>query len=914
MQMVRSWKFVDDDGSFEIESPNQTNYLYFPLVNEAGMMSVVSPMLQGDIKAGQHEFLTPPVSVGDLITNSAGRKFWLRFSDGSVWSAAGNSLLQNVNNHQAEEVVSLRAGFLWHELTRENKTLGIRSRICNFVPPSRDKVELMRVRITNISDNPISFSSTAALPMYARSADNLRDHRHVTSLLNKIECNDFGVAVKPTLSFDERGHKPNQTTYLVIGVDENGTPPIRFTPVFDDFVGEGGNMNWPDAVVLPAQNLARAGDVFEGYEAVGSLHFAEQALAPGGFCDFYLVMGIFPSEYDPSKLINKYSNPEKHQKWLKKTKKYWNVIHQNFSIQTRNQDFDLWMKWVSVQPTLRRLFGNSFLPYHDYGRGGRGWRDLWQDILALMITQGESVESLLFGNFAGIRLDGSNATIIGDNPGEFKADRNNIPRIWMDHGAWPLLTILYYIDQSGDLEFLLREQEYFKDHLVFRSLGIDEDWDPTSGTTQLTSDGKIYMGTVLEHLLIQPLTAFFNTGENNLIRLEGADWNDGLDMADERGESVAFSALYAGNLSELSKLVRKLGKLGVETVELAKELETLLDSLQNQVDYDSTNAKQRQLQAYLKTVSHTVSGEKVLVPLEDLANDLKIKADWLKTYISKNEWITNQEGFGWFNGYYDNDGQQLEGDHPLGVRMTLTGQVFTLMCRVADDEQAVSIIQAAKRYLLDTDVGGYRLNTNFFDVLTNMGRLFGFAFGHKENGAMFSHMAVMYAYALYERGFASEGYQVLKGIFEQSINFPVSRMYPGVPEYFDARGRGVYPYLTGAASWYIFTLLTMSFGVRGSIGDLEIDPKLVRDQFGEDGKVSIRTRFADRDLWITFHNPLDLEFGAYSVGQVIINGEELPEESKSGRYRIPRSRITSLKIDQTHCISIILNKKTDDRT
>jgi len=32
-----------------------------------------------------------------------------------------------------------------------------------------------------------------------------------------------------------------------------------------------------------------------------------------------------------------------------------------------------------------------------------------------------------YDNFAGVRIDGSNATIVGRQPGEFKADRNNIP-------------------------------------------------------------------------------------------------------------------------------------------------------------------------------------------------------------------------------------------------------------------------------------------------------------------------------------------------------------------------------------------------------------------------------------------------------------------------------------------------------
>ena len=162
------------------------------------------------------------------------------------------------------------------------------------------------------------------------------------------------------------------------------------------------------------------------------------------------------------------------------------------------------------------MFGNSFLPYHDYGQRGRGWRDLWQDILALLIMETGQVDHLLFENFAGVRMDGSNATIIGGHPGEFKADRNNIPRVWMDHGAWPLLTTQLYIDQTGDLAFLLRDQEYFKDHLVERAQSIDQDWEPIQGTQQHTSMGELYQGTILEHLLVQHLTAFFNVGEHNI--------------------------------------------------------------------------------------------------------------------------------------------------------------------------------------------------------------------------------------------------------------------------------------------------------------------------------------------------------------------------------------------------------------
>ena len=66
--MTQTWHFIDDNGAFELEAPHRNSYLYFPLVNEAGMMSSITPLLHGDIKTDQNHFLLSPVSVDDLHT------------------------------------------------------------------------------------------------------------------------------------------------------------------------------------------------------------------------------------------------------------------------------------------------------------------------------------------------------------------------------------------------------------------------------------------------------------------------------------------------------------------------------------------------------------------------------------------------------------------------------------------------------------------------------------------------------------------------------------------------------------------------------------------------------------------------------------------------------------------------------
>lgn len=50
-----------------------------------------------------------------------------------------------------------------------------------------------------------------------------------------------------------------------------------------------------------------------------------------------------------------------------------------------------------------------------------------------------------------------------------------------------------------------------------------------------------------------------------------------------------------------------------------------------------------------------------------------------------------------------------------------------------------------------------------------MGRMFGFAYGEKENGAVFSHMTVMYANALYKRGYVEEGYKALQTLADTAL-------------------------------------------------------------------------------------------------------------------------------------------------
>ena len=887
-------RFTDEYGSFVLENAGAYRGLYFPLAGQTGLKSAVSPYLAGDAKTDQNHFLLPPVSIGELFSSRLGRNFWCVPDQGAPWSAVGSSAAQTALMGTArEESCTLEGGYMWQRVCRTGSVFC--AQILSFVLPEGDG-EVHQVRVTNVADSPVTFTPVAAVPIYGRSADNLRDHRHVTSLLHRIAVTEYGVTVTPTLCFDERGHQPGDSTYAVLGMDGGGAPPVRFYPEQDGFAGPGGTLEWPQALLKNDPGV-EPGYTVAGQEALGGLRFAAVTLAPGQSWEYTLVLSVTGRDQRLPTPPERFGDSGGVYRAWERLKALWQG-EVNIRFHTGDRDFDGFMAWVAFQPELRRIFGCSFLPHHDYGRGGRGWRDLWQDCLALLLMRPEPVRQMLLANFAGVRIDGTNATIIGEGPGQFKADRNAITRVWMDHGVWPMMTTALYIDQTGDLAILDEPQRYFKDRQVKRGAAVDGRWDPED-SWQLDETGAVYQGTVLEHLLVQNLTAFWEVGEHNHLRLRDADWNDALDMAGQRGESVAFASAYAKNLLDLAGLIQARADRGQNKILLLEQMLPLLEG--GRELYGSVPAKTQLLERYLDGCTHAVSGRRAELDAASLAASLREKGDWLLQHIRRTEWVTDSRGHGWFNGYYDNDGLPLEGERDGVSRMMLTSQVFAVMAGAATQEQVRAICDSADAYLYDGACGGYRLNTPF---ASSMGRMFGFAYGEKENGAVFSHMAVMFANALYRRGFARQGFKSLESLYRQAMDFDRSQILPGLPEYFGRGGRGLYHYLTGAASWYLLTAVAEVFGVRGRLGALEVAPQLMPEQFDSAGLARLELSFAGQQMDICIHNPGRRQPEQYRICAAALDGA--PVSLTDGRLLLPRRTLQALDQQRVHRLDVHL--------
>ena len=326
------------------------------------------------------------------------------------------------------------------------------------------------------------------------------------------------------------------------------------------------------------------------------------------------------------------------------------------------------------------------------------------------------------------------------------------------------------------------------------------------------------------------MTNSLNLGEKGFVRLEDADWNDGLDMAKEKGETIAFTHFYLNNLKILNSYLSRY-----QEVELFPSLYELI-----------TSKNKDKLNMFFDKVANFNENSK-FYETKDIINHINIHIKYLenklKTIVMKN---------GALQSYIDNDGEFLDKD-----TVSLTGQAMALLNKTVKPSCALNIAKTTKKHLYNPNCGGYHLNENYNEIKLNMGRAYGFSYNHKENGAVFSHMALMYAKGLFNYELSDYGREALYAIINRA-KAKTSNVALGIPEYFTEKGEGKYLYLTGSATWLLLVLKESLFGIKYINGCTYIKPQLKGEDF-IDGKLTLETIHYGKKTTFKFINPNSLD-------------------------------------------------------
>ncbi len=215
----------------------------------------------------------------------------------------------------------------------------------------------------------------------------------------------------------------------------------------------------------------------------------------------------------------------------------------------------------------------------------------------------------------------------------------------------------------------------------------------------------------------------------------------------------------------------------------------------------------------------------------DLALQHHMNANTLNNAVNQHCW----DGSWYSRGISDED-------TPFGVSSDVEGKIYlnpqswSLLSGAADLKQEQSIKQAVEE-ILETPFGVMMLGPSYTHMHEHIGRLTQKFPGSAENGSVYNHAAIFYAYSLFERGDADSAFALMRKMLPsreradllrrgQLPNF-IPNYYRGAFHQFpEAAGQSSQLFNTGTVAWFYRTLIDGLLGLRGCGAGIGIRPAL----------------------------------------------------------------------------------------
>lgn len=234
--------------------------------------------------------------------------------------------------------------------------------------------------------------------------------------------------------------------------------------------------------------------------------------------------------------------------------------------------------------------------------------------------------------------------------------------------------------------------------------------------------------------------------------------------------------------------------------------------------------------------------------------------------------------YGW-DGKWMRRGYTDEG-RPFGTRTDREGKIFVnsqswgMMAGVMSPLQVKSTIRSVERMLM-SDSGPMTLAPAFTKMRHDIGKLTQKIPGWNENGSVYCHAAVFYAYALYCVREREKAFRVVRTLLPGGYRNTVARTGQAplyIPNFYRGTGAGrnagksSHSPNTGTVSWYYRTVIEQLLGLRAERNVLVVDPQLPRQW----KNISVRRRWRGADFDIRIKNT-----GRAGRCIVVLDGEPL---------------------------------------
>lgn len=205
----------------------------------------------------------------------------------------------------------------------------------------------------------------------------------------------------------------------------------------------------------------------------------------------------------------------------------------------------------------------------------------------------------------------------------------------------------------------------------------------------------------------------------------------------------------------------------------------------------------------------------------------RLAASEMNEKVNEHFWANN-----WFARGITDDGRIFGIANDKEGQIYLNPQSWALLSGAATQEQKEKMIEAVSDRLM-TPHGVMMLAPSYTSMVDDIGRITQKHPGVSENGSVYNHAAVFYAYSLYQVGEFNLAFDVLQKIL------PLDKKNSGqlaifVPNYYrgafhqfpEEAGRSSQLFNTGTLAWFYRCLVEELCGLKGGSGVLNIAPKL----------------------------------------------------------------------------------------
>lgn len=518
-------------------------------------------------------------------------------------------------------------------------------------------------------------------------------------------------------------------------------------------------------------------------QPIGSLEH-QIILKPGESKRIIYQTGFGENEDDYKKNQKKYKIESNVDNALEEVKSFWEQRFNTFQVTTPDQNFNTEVNsFIQYNAMITKTLSRSFGSWKRGIMHSIGFRDSAQDQLSMIQAMPEETKNMILNLLKGINSNGSASHDFNPSLNLYSLSG------FYDDQNWIALTVAAYIKETGELAFL------------------DE---------KISWADKENKDTVFEHLIMAQEFSWKHRGENGLLQIGKADWNDSLNPGDEKSESIFNCHLYGASTLALIELCKIVGK-----TRLAEDYQKRYDEIKK------------------------------------LTNTIGWDGKWYKRLIKA-----------------DGDHVGSKSCKKYGS-IFLEPQPWSVFSKFANRKMAESALNMVEKKL-GTEYGHKIMDVPFYTYDESIGSAGISPPGTKENGSVFNHSStwMIYAEALLGRGNRAYKYYKRMSLSEKNKRIDKYLREPyTVCQYIPVEpaknvGEGINPWLSGTAAWQAIAAMQGIIGCRADYDGLIINPSIPNEWTG----FELTRKFRGIVYHIRVSNPNRV---CHGVKKLIVDGKEI---------------------------------------